>query len=72
MTQTWRISLEIEIGKVISLQRQSTLKHPRPLVPDVSTNDPSVREDNQERFKFPKFPDNLAVSTKDSSHFEIY
>ena len=62
MTQTWLISLEIEIEKVISLQRQSTLKHPRPLVPDVSTNDPSVREDNQERFKFPEFPDNLVVS----------
>ena len=72
MTQTWLISLEIEIGKVISLQRQSTLKHPRPLVPDVSTNDPSVREDNQERFTFPEFPDNLAVSKKDSFHFEIY
>jgi len=31
------------------------LKHPRPLVPDVSTNDPSVREDNQERFEIPEF-----------------
>ena len=72
MPQTWLPSIVIEIEKVISLQRQSTLKHPRPLVPDVSTNDPSVREDNQERFKFPKFPDNLAVSKKDSSHFEIY
>ena len=44
------VNVKTSEESVISLQRQSTLKHPRPLVPDISTNDPSVREDHQDRF----------------------